>query len=79
MAYPGIDADDVAELVSARMDRQVLLDRNDPPLWMWVVLDEHVPHRNIGGPEVMCAQLARLAELAARPKITVQIITLRDR
>ncbi|GAB3469022.1 helix-turn-helix domain-containing protein [Actinophytocola sediminis] len=75
MAYPGIDADDVAELVSARMDRQAVLDRNDPPLWMWVVLDEYVLQRNIGGPEVMYAQLAKLAELATRPKITVQIIS----
>ena len=73
LPYPGRSADDVAALVAARMERQAILDRKNPP-WLWVVLDEQVLHRNIGGAEVMHAQLTRLAECASRPRITIQVI-----
>jgi transcriptional regulator with XRE-family HTH domain len=63
----GAVPDDVQELVDARLARQIVLDRTDPP-WMWVVLDEQVLIRDVGGPQVMADQLARLAELARRPK-----------
>jgi len=41
---------------------------------LWVLLDEHVLTREIGGAKVMHDQLTRLAELARRPSITVQVI-----
>src|SRR5918999_5811192 len=44
------------QLLAARMKRQEILARSEPPL-LWVVLDEFVLHRMIGGPEVMSAQL----------------------
>jgi transcriptional regulator with XRE-family HTH domain len=61
------------QLLAARMKRQEVLARTDPPL-LWVVLDEFVLHRMIGGPEVMRAQLAHLIELAQRMTVTIQII-----
>lgn len=72
-SYPGISAEDVRDQVAARLRRQELLDRENPP-WLWALLDEQVLVRNVGGPEIMAAQLARLAELARRPKITIQVL-----
>lgn len=72
-SYPGNGPDEMAEMVAARLERQAILDRKDPP-WLWVVLDEQVLRRGVGGPEVMHAQLTRLQELTDRPKITIQVI-----
>jgi len=72
-SYPGNGPDEVADIVEARMARQAILDRKDPP-WLWVVLDEQVLRRGVGGPEVMHAQLTRLVELTDRPRITIQVI-----
>jgi len=58
------------------MARQAILDREDPPS-LWVVLDEFVLYRDIGGPEVMAAQLAHLAEMTKRMHVTVQVLTAR--
>lgn len=61
--------------VDGRMARQAILDRKEPaPPWMWVVLDEQVLHRNIGGPSVMIAQLERLAQLSTKQRISIQVI-----
>jgi transcriptional regulator with XRE-family HTH domain len=72
--HPHVTEDQVTERVAARLTRQMILDRDDPPL-LWVLLDENVLHREIGGPRIMAAQLARLADLARRPNITVQVIS----
>ncbi|HEX7660457.1 MAG TPA: helix-turn-helix transcriptional regulator [Pseudonocardiaceae bacterium] len=72
-SHPGVSAPEVEERVAGRMARQSILDRNDPP-WMWIVLDEHVLHRNIGAPELMAAQLERLVTLNERPRINIQVI-----
>ncbi len=73
--HPNTSQDVIEERVAARMTRQQILDRDDPaPPLLWVLLDEHVLTREIGGPKVMHDQLARLADLARRPGITVQVI-----
>ncbi|MGW0552764.1 helix-turn-helix domain-containing protein [Streptomyces sp. NPDC002926] len=59
--------------VAARIERQRILERDNPPL-MWVVLSEAVLHQEIGGPEVMRDQLARLLELRRREWVKVQIL-----
>ncbi len=56
---------DVEEAVAARLDRQAILDRDDPPE-LFAVIDETVLHRPVGGPGVMADQLGRLADNAAR-------------
>jgi hypothetical protein len=71
--HPHVTAEQVTERVAARLARQAILDRDDPPV-LWVLLDENVLYREIGGPAVMAAQLSHLAELARRPNITVQVI-----
>ena len=68
------DSDEQVErLVDLRMKRQDVLDR-DPPLDVWLILDEAVIRRAIGGPEVMSGQLARLTEASKMPNVTVQVL-----
>jgi hypothetical protein len=68
------DSDEQVErLVDLRMKRQDVLDR-DPPLDIWLILDEAVIRRTIGGPEVMRAQLARLTEASKMPNVTIQVL-----
>ena len=42
--------EDIERAVSLRMERQVVLDRADPPD-LWVVLSESVLRVRVGGPE----------------------------
>jgi transcriptional regulator with XRE-family HTH domain len=68
------DTDEQVErLVDLRMKRQEVLDRN-PPLDVWMILDEAVVRRTIGGPEVMRDQLARLVEESKKPNVTLQVL-----
>ncbi|MGR4879260.1 Scr1 family TA system antitoxin-like transcriptional regulator [Streptomyces sp. LARHCF249] len=64
---------DLDTKVAARMERQRILDRKNPPL-MWVVLSEAVLHQEIGGREVMRNQLAHLLALQRREWVQVQIL-----
>jgi hypothetical protein len=59
--------------VAARLDRQKIFGSDAPPV-LWVLLDESVLHRRVGDATVMAAQLGHLAEMAARPHVTVQIV-----
>jgi transcriptional regulator with XRE-family HTH domain len=62
---------DVEEAVSARLARQAILERDEPPE-MFAVIDEAALHRPVGSPGVMADQLGRLADSAAR--VIVRII-----
>src|SRR6185437_13385129 len=70
---PHASADEIEELVTARLARQALLARADPPL-LYVLLDEGVLHRPVGMPEVMATQLVRLADLGEQTYVTLQVI-----
>src|SRR5712691_1979500 len=73
--HPNTTADEVDERLAARMARQVILDREDPPPpVLWVLLDENVLYREAGSCKIMHDQLAHLAGMARRPNITVQVI-----
>ncbi|WP_181799246.1 DUF5753 domain-containing protein [Kitasatospora acidiphila] len=63
----------VEALLAARMSRQKLILRPNGTKWE-VVLDEAVIMREVGGPQVMRAQLARILRAAERPNITVQVL-----
>jgi transcriptional regulator with XRE-family HTH domain len=65
--------DETDERVAARMDRQVILARDKPPM-LWVLLDEGVLRRPVGGNGVMNEQIRHLIESAGRPNIVIQII-----
>lgn len=68
----GASEDEIDQMVSARMERQAILDRDEPPL-LWVVLDEGVLCRPVGGPDVM-GQVEHLIETAQRASVVVQVI-----
>ena len=70
---PASSAEDLEALVTGRLDRQRILDREAPPD-LRVVLDELVLHRGIGSAKVMGAQLEHLADLSCRPMVTVQVV-----
>jgi hypothetical protein len=65
--------EEVNERVAARMDRQAILARDQPPM-LWVLLDEGVLRRPVGGRAVMAGQLRHLIASAAKPNIVVQVI-----
>ena len=65
--------DAISALVAARLERQAVLDRADPPDVV-VVLDEAVLHRLIGSPEVMHDALVKVAEMSRRPCVVVQVV-----
>ncbi|MEU6041226.1 helix-turn-helix transcriptional regulator [Actinomadura sp. NPDC047616] len=67
---------EVARRVEVRMNRQELLTR-DESFSLWTVIDESVLSRMIGGPEVMRAQLEKVAEVAQRPNVTIQVLHTR--
>jgi transcriptional regulator with XRE-family HTH domain len=72
-AWQSISDDELEELVSARIERQSILDRLRPPE-LWVVIDEVVLHRCVGSRKIMHDQLLHLADASCRPSITVQIV-----
>jgi transcriptional regulator with XRE-family HTH domain len=74
-AHPNTSADEVEERVAARLARQEVLTREDPsPPVVWALLDEAVLRREMGGPDVMSAQMARLLQVMRRPNVTIQVI-----
>lgn len=70
----GASEDEIEQMVAGRMDRQAILRRDAPPL-LWVVMDEAVLRRPIGGRQVMAEQLDHLVEMAQRPNILIQVIS----
>lgn len=72
-ARPTVSDDEMERQLAARATRQSLLTRADP-LQVWAVLDEAVLRRTVGGPATMRAQLQRLTEVAALPRVTLQIL-----
>jgi transcriptional regulator with XRE-family HTH domain len=69
----GVDADKAEEMVTARLTRQGIFDRPEPPS-VSVVLDESVLYRLIGSPQIMHDQLTRVAGWSERPSIRIQIL-----
>jgi transcriptional regulator with XRE-family HTH domain len=65
--------DELEDLVSARLERQAILDRPKPPE-LWVALDEAVLHRAIGSRKITYDQLLHLADASCRHSITVQVV-----
>jgi transcriptional regulator with XRE-family HTH domain len=59
--------------VGLRMARQEVFTRADPPN-IWVVLDEAIVRRPIGGKAVMRTQLRRLLDMSDHKNVTIQLI-----
>ena len=63
----------VDQLVDARLARQCIFDKPDPPN-LWVVLDEFVLHRLIGTSKTTYDQLVHVADMSMRSYICVQVV-----
>jgi len=74
-AASGLDIDprQLQAAIDARMRRQEILDRANPPE-LWVVMDEAVVARGARRHGVMARQLERVRQVAERPHVTVQVI-----
>jgi hypothetical protein len=68
---------DPEERVEARLHRQEILGREDPPKLM-VLIPESVLRNNVGGTKVMHDQLLHLSSMAERQNIHVHIIPQRS-
>ena len=66
-------ADDIDRRLELRIHRQALLTSENAPEY-WVVLDEAVVRRQVGGPIVMAEQLGQLIERAKLPNVTLQLL-----
>jgi transcriptional regulator with XRE-family HTH domain len=64
---------EIERRVRLRLKRQDLLSRARPPR-IWVVMDEAVLRRPIGGAAVMRAQLSRLVVVAELPGMRLQVV-----
>lgn len=60
-------------LTAARLERQEILDRADPPETV-AVLDESVLDRLIGTPAIMHDALAHLADMSERPNVSIHVV-----
>jgi transcriptional regulator with XRE-family HTH domain len=69
----GAEEEPAEQMVIARLERQAILDRPDPP-HIVVVLDEAVLHRPIGTPAVMADQLAHVAGMSERLHVSVHVL-----
>lgn len=72
---PGITDEQVEKAVEARLERQGILSGPKPPM-LWVVLDEVVFQRPVGGEDVMRHQLERLLDSAESSRIGIQVVPL---
>ncbi|MER5324420.1 helix-turn-helix domain-containing protein [Streptosporangium roseum] len=63
----------VEKRVEARMRRQQILDRDNPP-FVLVLIDAGVLRRKVGEAGVMCGQLDHLLEVSERPSVSVQVV-----
>ncbi|MEU1602418.1 helix-turn-helix domain-containing protein [Micromonospora matsumotoense] len=71
----GVPVAEAQGRVAARLGRQAVLTRPDPPT-LQVLLDEMVLRRALGGPRVMGRQLRHLVEVTDRPGLTLRVVPL---
>jgi transcriptional regulator with XRE-family HTH domain len=69
----GASEETVDQLVAARMERQAILARDDPPR-VCAIMDVGVLRYEIGDAYVMRGQLEHLVELARRPNIALHVL-----
>jgi len=72
---PNTAEDEIDNLVAARLARQDILTRDEPPApLLWALIDEGVLHRPVAPAEVMHDQLMFLVQVSRRPNVTVQVL-----
>ncbi|WP_369364724.1 Scr1 family TA system antitoxin-like transcriptional regulator [Streptomyces sp. CG4] len=64
---------DVDTLLDARMERQTILERDDPPE-LWTVVHENALRLRVGDDRAMREQLKHLMDMSERPSIVIQVV-----
>lgn len=72
-ARPDLAPEEIERRVHLRLARQQLLTGTDAPE-LWLVLDEAVLHRWVGGREIMRDQLTQLTAVAESTNVTLQVV-----
>ncbi|MFE3074077.1 helix-turn-helix domain-containing protein [Streptomyces sp. NPDC059247] len=65
--------DKAEEMMGARLERQRILERGEPPV-LWVVMSEAVLMQQVGSREVMREQLAHLLTFRDNPWVQIQVL-----
>lgn len=73
----GVSDDEIERRVHVRIERQALLTRVTAVPTIEVMLNEAVLCRPVGGTGVMAEQLAKLAEVADYPNVSIRVIPFR--
>jgi hypothetical protein len=68
-----LPAEEIDQRVALRVTRQQILTRPEPAK-LWVVIDEAVLHRPVGGRGTMREQIEYLMQVAQLPNITLQVM-----
>ena len=72
---PNASEDMIDGYVAARLARQAVLTRDDPPVpLVYALIDEGALHRPVAPPPVMHDQLAHLVEVSRKPHVTIQVV-----
>ncbi|MBB5936724.1 helix-turn-helix domain-containing protein [Streptomyces zagrosensis] len=71
--FPGETEKVIAAKVAQRLRRRTVLERQ-PPLTLWVVINEAALRAEVGGPSVMAAQLDHLVDLSAVGNVELQVL-----
>jgi transcriptional regulator with XRE-family HTH domain len=71
--FPNDSEEDLDRRIRLRLRLQSLLERPDAPV-LWVVLEEAVLHRVVGGPKVMREQIERLLEVSELEHVSVDVV-----
>jgi transcriptional regulator with XRE-family HTH domain len=70
---PADSDEEIESRVTARLERQRILDRTKPPMF-WVVVDEGVLRRPVGGAAMFREQLAHLITIARHAGVMLQVM-----
>ncbi|TVZ85948.1 helix-turn-helix transcriptional regulator [Streptomyces sp. BK340] len=73
--YPALGSETAQQWVNARMERQLIWQRDRPPVGHFV-LEESILRRQVGGPEVMREQVRQILEYTEPVHMSVQIMPM---
>ncbi|WP_330337625.1 helix-turn-helix domain-containing protein [Streptomyces sp. NBC_00557] len=73
--YPALVSETAEQWVQARMERQLIWQRERPPVGHFI-MEESILRRQVGGPDVMRAQIRQILEYTEPIHMSVQIMPM---
>jgi transcriptional regulator with XRE-family HTH domain len=74
LSVQDISQETVTARLANRMERQRRVLGKDTAPRSWFIVDELSLYREVGSPEVMATQLRHILDVAASPKVTIQVL-----